>query len=465
MKNKRITKLFAVSCAAVMMFGCTVNAFAADTLSASVVQAEESVSQGFRFTENSDGTVTITGFSGTVSDLTIPASLNGKPVSSIGTAAFQYNTDLQSLVISKGINTIGYNAFAYCTQLKKLTLPDGLTEIGTAAFNGCKSLTYVELPKSLKEMKSYAFAGCRSLKSIVVPQSVTVLNFSVFESCSSLRYASVSGKLTKVYSNAFGHCTSLIGLRLPRTVTNIYGLAFCECTNMTNLTILSTNAQIDKVAFDSCPSLTIYGIKGSTAESIAKTCHIPFSDKTAPAYSLTTITPSVCYAGSGVTVKAKGVDGTAPYQYAVYYRKSDSTVWNKAQELSPNSTVTFTPKDAGSYIVKVRIKDGSGRITEQNTTIQVKKPLTNDSVISARNIRVGDTVRVIGKASGGQGTYQYSASYQLSTSTKWVKLLNYGKGISADFTPKKAGTYRLKIFVRDGAGKIVSKTFSVSVSG
>jgi hypothetical protein len=75
-----------------------------------VVQAQ------FTYTTN-NGTLTITGYTGTGGDVTIPDTTNGLLVTSIGDSAFSYCTSLASITIPKGVTSIGLQAFVYCTNL------------------------------------------------------------------------------------------------------------------------------------------------------------------------------------------------------------------------------------------------------------------------------------------------------------------------------------------------------------
>ena len=289
-------------------------------------------------------------------------------VTLIDSHAFSECNTLTAVTIPTSVKTIGFNAFALCKGLTKVTLNEGLTTIKTGAFNGCSKVTLVTLPKSLTTLESYAFSFCRSLKSMAIPSKITSLPFSLFEGCTALRYVQIPSGVKKVYSNAFRNCVSLTSVRLPKAVTNIYGLAFCGCHQLTNLTILSTTAQMQPIAFDDCPNLTIYGKKGSTAEAAAKAAGIPFSTQTAPAQSLSTVTA----AKKTVTVKAKAIDGTGPYRFAVYYLAPNSKVWREVQDYSTNNTISFAATRSGTYQVVIRIKDAANRITQTNTAVDVK---------------------------------------------------------------------------------------------
>ena len=57
----------------------------------------------YTYTDNSDGTVTITNYGGSERDLTIPEELDGKTVSAIGYAAFAECRSLESVIVPETV--------------------------------------------------------------------------------------------------------------------------------------------------------------------------------------------------------------------------------------------------------------------------------------------------------------------------------------------------------------------------
>lgn len=85
--------------------------------------------------------VGITGYPTTGSGkLIIPEKIEGKPVTSIGQAAFSSCQLLTSITIPTTVTNIGVDAFKGCTGLTSIDLPDAITSIGNGAFDGCSNL-------------------------------------------------------------------------------------------------------------------------------------------------------------------------------------------------------------------------------------------------------------------------------------------------------------------------------------
>ncbi len=79
----------------------------------------------------------ITGYTGELSSLTVPAELGGKKVVSTATSALKANAKLTEVRFEDGITEIGSLTFMNCSSLKKAVLPASVTTIGTYAFYGC----------------------------------------------------------------------------------------------------------------------------------------------------------------------------------------------------------------------------------------------------------------------------------------------------------------------------------------
>ena len=100
--------------------------------------------QGFSYTyDDATEGLKITGYSGTDTDVVIPAEIAGAPVTSIGDRAF-YGAGLTSVTIPASVTSIGDYAFCTCTSLPSVTIPASVTSIGKSSFLCCTSLTEVK---------------------------------------------------------------------------------------------------------------------------------------------------------------------------------------------------------------------------------------------------------------------------------------------------------------------------------
>ena len=280
------------------------------------VYSAELTSGIFKYTTNSDGTVNITGFSGSFSGaLTIPYRLdNGKVVKSVASCAFLDNNNITELTVEAGVKTISAWAFRSCDNIAKITINEGVTSIGEMSFTSCSSAKTILLPASLKSIGLSAFSSCSSLtgievasdstsyctyngdlynknkttllhycigktdKSLVIPSTViNIGNYAVkdanyienitfptnlrsigtqaFTSCSSLKEISFPQSLQSIGSNAFNGCSSLTSVEIPEGVTDLDTGIFYNCTSLSRVVL---NDGIEYVAdnmFGNCQNL------------------------------------------------------------------------------------------------------------------------------------------------------------------------------------------------------------------
>ncbi len=175
------------------------------------------------FVEN--GEITITGYTGSATDLVIPDTLGGYPVTTIGDYAFFNCDNLQSVTIPDSVTTIGEYVFEHSSNLQSVIIGDSVTGIGFAAFYDCTSLQNVTIGDSVIIIGDYAFSFCRRLTCITLPDSVTTIAW-----------------------RAFRYCENLQSITIPDSVTTIDEEAFADCTNLSNVIYSGTKCQWEKVS-------------------------------------------------------------------------------------------------------------------------------------------------------------------------------------------------------------------------
>ena len=167
-------------------------------------------STNLRYSEENGG-YTVTGYTGTPTEIFIPDYHAEKPVLKIGGSAFRYGSSLTNVIFGENsqLTSIGDWAFGDCSSLTSIEIPSGVTSIGDGAFSGCSSLTSIEIPSGVTSIGDGAFSGCSSLTSIEIPSGVTSIGDSVFRSCSSLTSIEIPSGVTSIGQWAFVFCDNL----------------------------------------------------------------------------------------------------------------------------------------------------------------------------------------------------------------------------------------------------------------
>ena len=242
----------------------------------------------FTFTTN-NGAITITGYTGSGGNVTIPSATNGYPVTVIGNSSFFLKSSVTGVTVGTNVTLIDNYAFELCRSLTNVIISDSVTNIGISAFEFCSNLMNVTIPDSVTSIGQWAFLGL-GLTSVTIPNNVISIGNQAFASCYSmtnvavtagnLSYASAGGVLfnkalttliqypaglagnyaipdnvTSIGSAAFGNCSNLTSVTIPISVTNIGSSAFAHC-GLTSVTIPNSVTSIGVDAFEYCPGLT-----------------------------------------------------------------------------------------------------------------------------------------------------------------------------------------------------------------
>lgn len=88
-------------------------------------------------------------------DIIIPTTVNGLPVTGISASAFAHCENLTSIYIPDNVTRIEDVAFNRCTSLVSVHMPDSLSYIGNYAFYQCDSLTNITYAGTIKQWKAF----------------------------------------------------------------------------------------------------------------------------------------------------------------------------------------------------------------------------------------------------------------------------------------------------------------------
>ena len=211
-------------------------------------------------------------------------------------------------------------------------------------------------------------------------------------------------------------------------------------------------------------------VKDNTGATATQTLTVECMDLGTPLANNSTISATLVNIGTSVKMTGKASGGTSPYTYAFYYKAPNASAFTLIGTAYTTTTGSFTLNKEGVYTAKVIAKDSAGTTVSKIFSVEAMDlgtdSLTNNSSVSSTNVTAGTKVTITGKASGGTTPYKYAYYYKRSTNTKWNVLgTEFGTATSAYFTPTAAADYDVKVDVKDNAGTVVSKQFTVKVSG
>ena len=160
----------------------------------------------FKYSTNIDGTINIAGFAFNYTfpggPLIIPETINGLPVTTIGSGSFQ-NTSIASVTFGSNVTTIGDTAFFDCYSLSNIVLPNSIRAIGIMTFDSCSSLADVIFPNGLTNIGNQAFIACTSLSEVTIPNSVAIIGDNAFRICTGLVSATIGTGVAYIGNGAF----------------------------------------------------------------------------------------------------------------------------------------------------------------------------------------------------------------------------------------------------------------------
>lgn len=248
--------------------------------------------------------------------------------------------------------------------------------------------------------------------------------------------------------------------------TEPYQYTYCyKKTDETTWTTIKGYSTTTSVSFTPAPGSYDACVKVKDAAGSVEKAFFTFTMQTAALKAAIKVSPSTITQGSTVKVTASATGGTAPYQYAVFYKRSSASNWTTAQSFKTNSTVSIKPVHTGTYNICVKVKDAAGNISKAYGEVKVNvAPLTAEVTLSSTNLTFGKSQTVTADASGGKGSYQYAVFYKRSSSSSWTTAQKYRDNNVVSFTPKHTGTYNVCVKTKDAAGTVVKTYIDFKVS-
>ena len=271
-----------------------------------------------------NGLATVTGYTGSDTDVTVPSTLGGYPVHTIGRGVFAHNNVIQSLTISEGIRKVTTEAIYYCYKLKAIHY-SSTVQLHSFEAAGLSPVPY----------------GCEKMETVTVAEgntSVTVYDGVLYtKDMSTLLYLppadprevlQVPNGVTAIGSDSCRDNTNLKKVILPDTVESIGYWSFIHSSNLEEINIP-----------DNCTFIGQYAFQDTALKSI----HIP---------AMTEIVPGAF--SSGCPLETITVDPENPLYYAV-----DNVLFQRAYD-----GIALIKYPAGNKRTSYSIPEGVKRIAQ-----------------------------------------------------------------------------------------------------
>ena len=325
-------------------------------------------SGNYEYKIRSDGTVEITKYNGSSTNLIIPSTIAGKKVTNIGDSTFKNCSSLTNVIIPNGITSIGKDAFRSCKSLTSITIPNSVTRIGNWAFSDCTGLTNVTILNSVTSIGDSAFAYCLSLTSVTIPGSVTSIMWGAFLGCKSIKDVYYTGNeidwnKIKIWNDNDKLTNATIHYNIPQEVTNFktsltssnsvkltwnkvsgakgYIIYRYDNTKKTWVRVAKTTTNSNTYTVSKLSAVTTYkfAVKAYKTVNGKEITSASYPQLTATT-NLANIT-KVNFTSSANSVKMSWSKVTGATGYKVYYKTSKNGSW-QCLKTTNNKTTSYT---------------------------------------------------------------------------------------------------------------------------
>lgn len=230
----------------------------------------------FNFVTN-DGSITITGYTGSGGRAVIPDTTNGLPVTGIASYAFPENNNLTNVAFGAGITNIGDYAFCDCTSLTAIDVDPSNSDymsVDGVLFDGSQTTliqypaskvgTCYAIPSGIVSIGDDAFYDSLALTNVTIPDGVASIGLESFYDCENLIAINIPDGVTNIGDWAFWSCSSLTTITIPASVTGVGGFAFLDCVGLRAVNFEGNAPGDGGDIFDYDNGVTVFYLPGTT---------------------------------------------------------------------------------------------------------------------------------------------------------------------------------------------------------
>ncbi len=208
--------------------------------------------------------------SSNVTEIVIPDTYEGLPVTSIEDFAAVNLEFVTTIKIGKNVEEIGNWAFANNQALTSFTVdPDNQYFCAVdgvlftkdmevlVAYPLAKDVTVTKddegnevrksayaIPDGVKTIRTKAFYKCQTLSELTIPDSVTTIEEKAFFRCSSLGSLDLPKNIQIIGKDAFAYCSAITEIEIADSIVAIGDYAFFNCSSLKKVTVNKKEADI-----------------------------------------------------------------------------------------------------------------------------------------------------------------------------------------------------------------------------
>jgi len=191
------------------------------------------------YRKREDGTLLITNYKGTDTEVTVPEKIGKGIVTGIGIGAFAGGYFNPKVTEEQATQH---------SSITKIILPETLRLIRQDAFRDMPALEEINIPKGIEIIDDFTFHTCSALKSITIPGTVKKIGKCVFAGCVRLEKVYISEGVLEIGEDAFSNC-NLKEITIPDSVRKLAWMFGYR---------------------PYCPKMKVYCPEGSRAEAYCK---------------------------------------------------------------------------------------------------------------------------------------------------------------------------------------------------
>ena len=201
--------------------------------------------------------------------ISIPAQIEGLPVTVIGNGAFKGLNNLEDVYFPSTLQEIGSCAFMN-SSARDMQIPGSVERIGSHAFYQSRYSNYLTAEfVILGDGILYQYNG--TANEVTIPSNVRHIGEDVFAYHREITDVSIPDSVTEICGGAFYQCSALTKLELPDYVERVAVGAFTGCSALKTVAFGSGIQEVDANAFCDCTELAaLYGYAGTYIETFAQ---------------------------------------------------------------------------------------------------------------------------------------------------------------------------------------------------